>query len=514
MPINPQTGRYYFLSQEPQSETRRERLLREQEERQDPGVSRQEVPRGTLGSIMKGLRTLQQYTTIGPALAIQERVQEGTPLTLGSIARSGREASRDDLSFRDVAERGGLEGWKATALGLGGDLLLDPLNFIAPLKVASMAGRAARLPQAAKAVGLDRALAAAKGTGAAKYLGKHFVTDYGKPQVFIDRQDDYIRELSRRQDETAALAKKLSGFSAEDQRVMKEWIEAPYSAEPIGHFERTLYGGGHLGSTPAIRDKILEGASAGLKTTTRRGDNILDVSREIRDAGMNQYREGIEAGIFKDPSMPKPINPKTGKLMPVDDKTNLALPGGTIPKFRDDLEGRYVHRMWKEIEEQSKDNRSLAALADNVGGWMDKTIHKVQPPKMTKAMTGTTKARQDLENIDLTPIGEIGPGFVKGHALTGRLLETRKFLNDIVSQKITKDIPEEFVNEAGTIILPAKFEKYKKARGLQDIPNTPIYGPLKGKLVPEAVHEDIVGAVGLGGNGNRVWAGGNTGKLS
>ena len=145
MPINPQTGRYYFLSQEPQSETRRERLLREQEERQDPGVSRQEVPRGTLGSIMKGLRTLQQYTTIGPALAIQERVQEGTPLTLGSIARSGREASRDDLSFRDVAERGGLEGWKATALGLGGDLLLDPLNFIAPLKVASMAGRAARL---------------------------------------------------------------------------------------------------------------------------------------------------------------------------------------------------------------------------------------------------------------------------------------------------------------------------------------------------------------------------------
>jgi hypothetical protein len=444
---------------------------------------RQEVPRGTLGSIMKGLRTLQQYTTLGPALAIQESVQEGTPLTLGAIARSGREASRDDLSFRDLAERGGLEGWKATALGLGGDLVLDPLNFIAPVKVASMAGRAARLPQAAKAVGLDRAVAAAKDTALAKSLGKHFVTDYGKPQVFIDRQDDYVRGLGRRQEETAELAKKLSGFSPEDQRVMKEWLEAPYAGEPISQFHRTLYGGGRPGVTPAIRDKILEGASEGLKTTTRRGDNILDVSREVRDAGIKQYREGIEAKIFQDPNKPK-------------------IKKGKIPKSRGDLEGRYVHRLWKEIEEiNEKAGRptTLASLLDNVKSGSQ--------PRITPAMTGVTKRRKDVGEVDLTQVREIGPGFVKGHALTGRLIETKKFFKNIADQDFVEAPPSSLVSKKGKVKSPAKLAEYEKKRGLKRVGDSKIYGPLKGKMVPEAVYEDIVGAVGEQGPGKwgRKW---------
>lgn len=469
----------------------------------DEESPRQEVPRGTLGSIMKGLRTLQQYTTLGPALAIQESVQEGTPLTLGAIARSGREASRDDLSFRDLAERGGLEGWKATALGLGGDIVLDPLNFIAPVKLASMAGRAARLPQAAKAVGLDRALAAAKDTALAKSFGKHFVTDSGKPPAFVDRQDDYIRELSRRQEETAELAKKVAGFSAEDQRVMKQWLEAPYSGAPISHFERTLYGGEHLGSTPAIRDKILEGASQGLKTTTPRGENILDVSRELRDAGMRQYREGIEAKIFQDPSLPKAIDPKTGDPMPVDPDTNLTLPGGEFPKFRSDLEGRYVHRMWKEIEEKN----NLADLADESRGWSERVLRGASKPRMSKEITGPTMKRQDPADVDLTQIEEIGSGFEKGHFLTGRLLAVKKFFNDISDANFAQNVPEEYLGKGNKVTRPRELKKYMKEKGLKQISDRKIYGPLKGKMVPEAVYEDIVAATGEKGPGEwgRKW---------
>ena len=62
-----------------------------------------DVPRGTLGSIMKGLRTPQQALVLGPALAVQESIQEGTPLTLGSMIRGGREAVREDLSFKEMA---------------------------------------------------------------------------------------------------------------------------------------------------------------------------------------------------------------------------------------------------------------------------------------------------------------------------------------------------------------------------------------------------------------------------
>jgi hypothetical protein len=226
MPINPLTGRYYLPGQGPQSETPSERLLREQEERQALGPRRPEVPRGTLGSIMKGLRTPQQALVLGPALAVQESFQEGTPLTLADLWRGGREAVREDLSFKDMATRAGLEGKTAAGVGLAADLVLDPLMFLSPLKAIKAAGTAARIPQASRALGVTGALERLQKTAPVQALGRAFVQDFGKTKVYKDLR----RNLVKAEEETAraalALGKSIHELGPDSQLLVREFMEA------------------------------------------------------------------------------------------------------------------------------------------------------------------------------------------------------------------------------------------------------------------------------------------------
>jgi hypothetical protein len=399
-----------------------------------------EVPRGTLGKIMKGLRTAQQYTTLGPALAVQQSFQEDTPLTLGSILRSGREASREDLSFRDLATRGGLEGRTATALGLAGDIVLDPLNFLAPLKVAQVAGRTARLPQLARRVGLPQAVAAAKETAPAKFLGKHFVTDYGKPEAFVDLQDDYIRGIARRKDEAEAIGKRVAQFSPEDQRVMKEWLESsqPGASASASQFQKTLAG---------PRDRIFEGASQGMKTTGAMGENILDVASDVRDASIGQFREGVTREVFQ------------------------AGP--------DDLEGRYLMRLYEEIEEGPGALSELARL-------------RGQPTPRVRSGTAIPRLPPE-KTAHLTRLKTAALPAYKGQLLTGRLLETTKFFDDVA---------ETFSKEASEYT-----SKQAAAEGFKLVPENAIYGALKNRYIPDALYEDIIktGGTNVPGSLARMW---------
>jgi hypothetical protein len=428
-------------------------FLREKRERgrmQERPLGSPDVPRGAVGSFLKGLRAIDQYGALGPALAVQESIQEGTPLTLSSIIESGREASRDDLSFRDLAKRGGMEGWKATALGLAGDIGLSPLNLIAPVKVASMAGRAARLPQAAKAVGLDRALAAAKETSAAKFLGKHFVTDYGKDQQFIDLHDQYLRQAAQSAEETQSLTQRLLKFDAKDREKIKEWAETP---DPKGFGIQ-----GRL--TSPQRDKILEGSSGGLGTTSSAGENILDVSRDMRDASMRQYTEGKKLGLF-----------------PADSA----------------LEGTHTMRLYEEIEKGGRSILDPSATREA------RQLFGLKP----RLDFSTTTARK--EGVALTPIKDVAPSVAKGQFLTGRLLAGSRFFDKLADEAtgIAVDVAGRTDGQlaaAGLKRVPGVVAKEgKKAEG--------IYGKLSGKAVPEAVYEDVirVGGEGLPGEWGRMW---------
>ena len=226
MPIDPETGRYYFPSQGPQSEIQRERLLREQEAGRVPSVPRPEVPRGTLGSIMKGLRTPQQALVLGPALAVQESIQEGTPLTLGSMIRGGREAVREDLSFKEMATRGGLEGKTAAGVGLAGDLLLDPLLLLSPVKVAKAVGTAARIPQASRALGVTPALERLKETAPVQALGRAFVQDFGKSDTYKALRRNLVKAEEKTAQTALALGKNIHELGPESELLLREFMEA------------------------------------------------------------------------------------------------------------------------------------------------------------------------------------------------------------------------------------------------------------------------------------------------
>jgi len=226
MPIDPETGRYYFPSQGPQSEIQRERLLREQEAGRVPSVPRPKVPRGTLGSIMKGLRTPQQALVLGPALAVQESIQEGTPLTLGSMIRGGREAVREDLSFKEMATRGGLEGKTAAGVGLAGDLLLDPLLLLSPVKVAKAVGTAARIPQASRALGVTSALDRLKETAPVQALGRAFVQDFGKSDTYKALRRNLLKDEEKTAQTALALGKNIHELGPESELLLREFMEA------------------------------------------------------------------------------------------------------------------------------------------------------------------------------------------------------------------------------------------------------------------------------------------------
>lgn len=411
MPIDPETGRYYL----PDPDT-------------PPDEPSPEVPRGAVGSLMKGLRTAQQYTTLGPALAVQKSLQGGAPLTLGSIIEGGREASRDDLSFRHLAERAGLEGKTATTLGLAGDLVLDPLNlpFLAPLKALKVAGRVAHLPQLARATGLPKAASALKESAPAKWFGKHFQTDYGKPEAFIDRQDAFVRDIARRKDEAEEIGRRISRFSPEDQKVMSEWLESPEVG--VG-----------AGASTGPRDRIFDRATKGMSTTGKTGENILDVSRDVRDASIRQFDEGVELGIFK--------------------------------AGEDDLRGQHLMHLYKEIEEGPGALGELAMSA------------QARP----RIRAGTAKARLPEDQLaHLTRIETAGLPALKGQLLTGRLLETTRFFDDI--KKFAK-------------------ETHVPGDGLKRVPDNAIYGSLKKLYLPEAIYEDVIkaGGTNIPGEMARAW---------
>jgi hypothetical protein len=178
---------------------------------------------------MKALRWPQQKLVLGPALAAQESMQKGTPLTLGSMIQGGRDAVREDLSFKEMASRGGLEGKTAATVGFAGDLLLDPLMFLSPVKAIKAASTAARIPQASRALGVTSALKRLKETAPVQSFGRAFVQDFG----LKTDHGKFYKELRRKLtiDESnagrfaSALGKSIEELGPESGGLMRELME-------------------------------------------------------------------------------------------------------------------------------------------------------------------------------------------------------------------------------------------------------------------------------------------------
>jgi len=393
------------------------------------------IPRGTVGSFMKGLRTPQQALFLGPVLGAQQALQEGRGVTLGDILGGSREAVRQDLSFRDVATRGGLEGGWATAAGLAGDIILDPLNLVAaPVKVAAQLGRAARLPQVAKKLGLPAAVEAIKRTRPVQALGRGFISDFGKPKEYVEAADHFMRNRVARTERAVDLGKRLTQFSPDDQKKITVFLESTQMGKR--------------------RDALLMGATQGLKTTNKSGDNILDLAHEVRRADMSLGDDLVNLGL---------MSPQTFKTH----------------------RGSHIQRMYKEIETNPD---FIAKAAKQMGRVLGR------PAERTAILT----RRKDAEKLkDLTRIQEAAYPVAKGQRQTGELVATREFFNE-VRNKFTRKHTAEGLK--GTI---ANAEDAMKERGFRLIPKDEIYGPLGNKFVPTAIYDDIRRA---GKTGVNEWA--------
>jgi hypothetical protein len=237
------------------------------------------VPRGTVGSVLKALRTPQQALFLGPTLGAQRALQEGRSVTIGDILGGSREAVHQDLSFRDAAKRGGLEGGWATAAGLVGDIVLDPLNLVAsPVKAVSQLGRMARIPQAARKVGLPEAVEGIKRTRPAQMLGRALVPDFGKSEEYLEIADRAVRNRANRTEQAVDLGRRLNEFSPQDQKRITVFLEST--------------------KTGKQRNAILRGASKGLETTNESGDNILELANEVRRADMALGDDLVKLGLM------------------------------------------------------------------------------------------------------------------------------------------------------------------------------------------------------------------------
>jgi hypothetical protein len=395
----------------------------------DPVDSAPEVPRGTIDSILRNWRKVQQGAILGPVLGIQRAAQEGRVVSPRDVLSGSREALARDLSFRDAAERAGLEGKTAWAVGTLGDLLLDPFNLVpggALVKGGRAALQAARVPQATRAIGRagQRAIEAVPGGGAALEKAKRgFITDYGKPAEYVEVFDQFGRNRAARIEQAADLGKRLDEFSPADQRIITQYLESPL---PPG----------------VARESILMKASAGQGTVNKAGDNIVDLSKAVRQADIDIGKQLVDEKLI--------------------DK-----------EVMDRLGGSHVKHMYREIE------KNPALLGSEKGAPLRMDLGFGAPRERTGILTKRKGAPQDWSRIQ-----EAAYPVAKGQSEAGTLLATREFFNEVVERGFAQDAP---------------------ADGYKLISDNKIYGPLAKKYVPEAIYDDIVQAGGGGSKGFKNW---------
>jgi len=267
-----------------------------------------EVPGGTINWILRNYRKQQQALALGPVLGAQRALSEGRVIRPRDILAGSREAVSRDLSFRDVAQRAGLKGKTAWAAGTVGDLVADPLNLV-PVGWFVKGGRAAlgaaRIPQATRAVGRvgQEAIEAVGGGGLLEKAKRGFITDYGKPEGYVETFEKFGRNRSDRMEQAADFGRRLDEFSAPDQRVITDYLESS--------------------KTGRARDAILSRASAGTSTVNKSGDNILDLSARVRQADIDIGNQLVTEGFMK-------------------------------PEVMKEMGGSHIQWMYRQIEEDPK----------------------------------------------------------------------------------------------------------------------------------------------------------------
>jgi hypothetical protein len=398
-----------------------------------------EVPRGTLGTIMKGLRWPQQKFVLGPALAIQESIQEDTPLTLGSLWRGGREAVREDLSFKEMATRGGLEGKTAAAVGLAGDVLLDPLLLLSPIKAIKSIGTAARLPQASRALGVTKALKALKETAPAQALGRAFVQDFGKSKAYKDLR----RNLVKAEDETAraalSLGKGIRELGPESELLVREFMEASpvfQRARPAGLDPSSPFLHRYKRKTPLSAEQFDDLRSSIIARAPQKQRESL---RQLSELSEKKFREVGE------------------KLVGVGLLKKETLKGGG-----------YSPTHWKAIEA----GKAPVGKPRPRGGGGYRTPLKI----------GDTGFRKQKVFVSEKRAKELGGQMRPGYSVTKQLAAENKAA---LRGKFFKEISE------GEWALPLDDVAAGRTQGYKALPKKESLGALSGRYVLDAVHHEL-----------------------
>ena len=310
-------------------------------------------------------------------LATVEAIKEGRPVRPSDVIQQSRRAVREDLSFRDVAKVAGLEGSQATMMGLVGDLVLDPLWIFTPAKIL----RAAKLPALARAAKVPQVLQRVKETKPVQTLGRALVTDFGKPQPFIELAERRHREISTATERAIGLGRRIAARPAAEQRAIREYMIA--------------------GNQEARHTVLTKSRQAGLDDEAI---GVLGAEAMTRDVELGQSL--VDVGLMSEQ---------------------------TFQKWR----GKHLRREFVKHENPTEyvaaiANRDPVAAARLETRLKQRSGWQGQSSPLRERLE-FLKQRQDLPANALKELGEIleaAHPVAKGQALAGQAIATRRFLNE------------------------------------------------------------------------------------
>ena len=311
-------------------------------------------------------------------LATTRALQEGRTVTGPELLSGSREAVREDLSFRDVAKEAGLTGSVATAAGLLGDLILDPLWVATPAKLA----RAAKLPEAMRAARVPQAVDAITKTKPGQAVGRALITDFGKPKAFIELSEQHHREVSGAVESAVDLGRRIAKLQPDEQRHVRDYMIA--------------------GSDKSRQAVLASTRKAGLD------DNAVGtLAHEAMTRDVELGQSLVDVGLMSE---------------------------STFQKWA----GKHLRREFTKHESPQAYISDLAKKDPDAAALMESRLKQrsgfVGRTSPLRERLEFLKERQDLPPESLRQLGEIleaAHPVAKGQALAGQAAATRRFLNTV-----------------------------------------------------------------------------------
>lgn len=383
--------------------------------------------------------------------APQQALVTGPVMAVTRAAREGRRPSQSEVvaASREAVREDLSFRDVATAAGMTGGtgtamgLIADLV--LDPLWVVTPTKlvQVARIPAILRAARVPEAVRAVSQTRAGQAVGRALVTDFGKSQAFIELGEKHHREVASAIESATDIGRRIAERPPAEQRLVRSYM---------------------IAGSDAGRQEVLAAA----KTAGRDVDAVGRLAHEAMISDMALGNELVDVGLMTERTFQR----WSGKHM----RREFA---------KHETPRAFIAALSK------KDPAGAAAMEQRLkqrSGFLGQT-------NPLRERLEFLKERQDLSPQALRDLGQIleaAHPVAKGQALAGQAIATRRFLNEI---------------DTRWAISPEDLSRGRVApeTGYSLIPKDTAYGPLAGKLVPDAIHRDVTQLAKRRSQADRFW---------